>query len=99
MVGILLLGVCIDALWSWAIPKGGSVPQTPLSSSRARLIAVFCTLVALAALAGYVYWGIPFVHGMRLSDDDEHAREWLEKWSTRLPPGVVDTSVMASNDR
>lgn len=91
--------MCVDALWAWAIPRGGSLPLTPIASSRARLVALLCIVLALAACAGYAYWGIPFVHGMRLSDDDEHAREWLEKWSTRLPPGVVDTSVMASNDR
>jgi dolichyl-phosphate-mannose--protein O-mannosyl transferase len=99
LVGVLHLALCVDTLWAWALPRGGSAPVSTLSASRARLVAVFCAALGVAAILGYVYWGIPFVHGMRLSDEEEKAREWHEKWSTRLPPGVVDTSVGASFDR
>jgi hypothetical protein len=99
LVGILLLSLCVDTLWAWALPRGGRAPVAPIAASRARLVAVLCGILGVAAAVGYAYWGIPFVHGMRLTDDEERAREWHEKWSTRLPPGVVDTSVLASFDR
>lgn len=87
LVGVLLLALCLDVLWAGAI-----CPSREYSATRTRVITVLCGILISGACIGYAYWGVPFVHGMYLSSQDTSSREWIEQWSTRLPPGVKDVA-------
>ena len=95
-VGVLLLAVSLDAVWAWAVPRGG-VPGAPARPFVRRVFALaLCLLAMTLAVAGYIYWGLPYVHGAKLlptasfpwyearwgalTQAEVLARQWHKKW-------------------
>jgi len=73
LVGVLLLATVLDAAWAAAV--AGRRRQGAAA-------AALAAAVAAGAAAGFVYWGLPYVYGVRLSPAAAAARKWRDNWVT-----------------
>ena len=73
---MLLLATLLDAAWVAALRRGGGAG----GASAARVVAVLAAAVAAVAVAGFCYWGVPYVYGVRISHEATQARKWRAGW-------------------
>jgi dolichyl-phosphate-mannose--protein O-mannosyl transferase len=78
LIGILLAATCVDAAWAWAYALGAK--RAAEHPNRRLAVAIGTALLALAAGAGFYYWGLPSVYGLKLTHEQAQARKWREGW-------------------
>ena len=71
MVGVLLVALCVEYAITWA-RADGAIRRVPVTILTLALYA--------GALAGFYYWGVPYVYGFPLSPAQHAARRWHPKW-------------------
>ena len=75
LIGVLLLATLLDAGWAAA-------ERARARAGARATVAALAVAVAGVAIAGFVYWGVPYVYGVRVSPEGALARRWRSGWVT-----------------
>ena len=79
-----LVATLLDAAWAAVAsrPRPGGGGGGAAGGAGARAVGVLAAAVALGAVAGFLYWGVPYVYGVKLSPEAALARRWRSAWVT-----------------
>ena len=75
LMGVLLFAVAVEALLRFGRVLGGARGAGWRVASQAAVVALFAVV-----LAGFVYWGVPYGYGYKISPRQHAARMWNKKW-------------------